>query len=230
MSQTSSFSLTPIGSIKTPFHQKFGIPRQGISLSSARGEIHFCHHINSEEACIGIDQFSHLWLLFIFSEHIHSEIKASVRPPRLGGNTKMGVFATRSSFRPNHIGMSVVKNLGFSNGILQVEGVDMLNDTPIIDIKPYVAYADKIEHSEAGYANFPPENSLTVEISPQTERKLLAANVQLPLLIEILSQDPRPAYKRNTKDDKIYKIQLDNNDISWKVVDDKAIVLDLQAK
>lgn len=215
--------ITPIGYISTPFSQKFSIPRQGVSLSPAMGTIVFSDMIDVVQATDGLEAFSHLWLIFTFSENISHGFKSKVRPPRLGGNKKVGVFASRSSFRPNGIGMSVVKNMGLKDKNLLVEGVDLLNNTPILDIKPYIPYADSIPNASAGFANEKPQNTLIVRYTDKARKQL---NIfqndysDLPTLIQaVLEQDPRPSYKRNKTDTKIYTVRLYNLDISWHVED-----------
>jgi tRNA-Thr(GGU) m(6)t(6)A37 methyltransferase TsaA len=144
----NTFEFRSIGVISTPFKQKFGIPRQSQAISVATGTIQFSPDINPTNACRGLDAFSHLWISFIFHGNRQGIWKDTVRPPRLGGNEKVGVFATRSTFRPNPIGLSVVKNGGLNeHNNLVVEGIDLLDQTPIIDIKPYVHYADSVNHA-----------------------------------------------------------------------------------
>ena len=217
-----SYSLTPIGHITSPFKQKFAIPRQSQALSLAKGEIVFAKHINPEQALDGIDAFSHLWILFLFHQNLDHGFSDKVRPPRLGGNKKVGVFATRSPFRPNGIGMSLVTNLGHSNNTLRVGGIDLLDGTPIIDIKPYLPYADIQQNAQAGFANDTPEQDLRVELSEQASQQIIPFKAQHPdfeaLLINVLAQDPRPAYKQKSQDNKHYHISLYNAQITWHVV------------
>jgi tRNA-Thr(GGU) m(6)t(6)A37 methyltransferase TsaA len=223
--------LHPIAHILTPFAQKFSIPRQGLSLSCAKGELVFSEHINTEQALDGISDFSHLWLLFLFHENAEKGYKSKVRPPRLGGNKKVGVFATRSSFRPNNIGMSVVKNLGVSNNRLYVQGVDLLTNTPIIDIKPYLPYADSLPHAQAGFAQEKPIARLTLTYSEIAQAKLPEYQTRhediVALIDNILTQDPRPSYKQNKIDDRIYVIHLYDIEISWTITHNTVNVLDI---
>jgi tRNA-Thr(GGU) m(6)t(6)A37 methyltransferase TsaA len=229
----STFEFRSIGIMTTPFKQKFGIPRQSQSISTATGTIQFSPDINPTNACRGLEAFSHLWISFIFHENIQGGWKDTVRPPRLGGNEKVGVFATRSTFRPNPIGLSVVKNGGLNeHNKLVVEGVDLLDQTPIIDIKPYVHYADSVNDAISGFAEFAPKKKMPVEYSKLAYLKLqtlVNAYPQLEaLLTNILEQDPRPAYKTATKDDKIYSILLHNFDIKWQVRHTINYVLDIE--
>jgi tRNA-Thr(GGU) m(6)t(6)A37 methyltransferase TsaA len=214
-------SFTPIAHIVTPFSQKFSIPRQSLSLSVAKGAIIFSDDVDVTQSLDGIEGFSHLWLLFLFHENLAQGYKAKVRPPRLGGNKKVGVFASRSSFRPNGIGMSVVKNLGIKNNTLMVAGVDLLCMTPILDIKPYLPYADIVNEASAGYAHEKPSATLTAHYSDQAKEQLAFHQHQYPdltaLLDNILTQDPRPSYKQHQQDQKIYFIQLYDLEVKWSV-------------
>jgi tRNA-Thr(GGU) m(6)t(6)A37 methyltransferase TsaA len=223
--------MRSIGTISTPFSQKFGIPRQSQALSKAKGYIQFEKHINPQNACRGLDQFSHLWLSFVFHENIDAGFNDTVRPPRLGGNERIGVFASRSTFRPNPIGLSLVRNLGLNDKKqLVVEGVDLLNQTPIIDIKPYVAYADSLagfpsNHTvpvSSGYAESTPD-IVQVFINENLKKQLSEIEIDNPgfleLLINVLEQDPRPAYRKRKADNKTYTIRLYTYDIMWQALD-----------
>lgn len=217
--------MQAIANIYTPFSQKFAIPRQGNGLSIAKGKITFLPQIDARQALDGIDAFSHLWLLFVFHENLEQGHKSKVRPPRLGGNKKIGVFATRSSFRPNAIGMSLVKNLGREGNELHVGGVDLLNNTPILDIKPYLPYADIDNTAHAGYAEEKPKSGLQVDFADNVCDTLEELSKQhtdyLPLLVSILEQDPRPAYKKQQVDNKTYHLALYNSDVHWQVLENK---------
>lgn len=223
-----SYSLKPIAYIESPFKQKFAIPRQSQALSCAKGYIRFESDIDPAQALDGIEAFSHLWLLFLFHENLSQGFSNKVRPPRLGGNKKIGVFASRSTFRPNGIGMSLVSNLGLHNNCLTVGGIDLLDATPIIDIKPYLPYADIQINATAGYAQDIPEAPLTVTLSPAAKQQIQAFTAQHSdfetLLISVLDQDPRPAYKRDKHDPKIYHINLYNADIAWQVIEQQVLV------
>jgi tRNA-Thr(GGU) m(6)t(6)A37 methyltransferase TsaA len=183
------------------------------------------------QACDGIEAFSHLWIMFIFHENLDQGFKAKVRPPRLGGNKKIGVFASRSSFRPNGIGMSLVSNLGMKEEHLLVGGVDLLNNTPIVDIKPYIPYADSLSDAVAGYADEKPNNALAVIFTSNAHHQLdkhKEIYSDLPILINsVLAQDPRPAYKSAKQDSKIYFIRLYNLDIKWRVTGNTAHVIEI---
>ncbi len=216
-----TYSIEPVGHVTSPFKEKFAIPRQPSLCKHAFGSIKFSSHIDPLQACDEISQFTHLWLLFIFHKNIDQGFKNKIRPPRLGGNKKIGVFASRSSFRPNHIGMSLVKNEGLVDGELKISGIDLLDQTPIIDIKPYLPYSDMQLDAIAGYAQNSPQNTLNVVFTQLAEQQLLpylAVNAELKVLIQdVLSQDPRPAYKQNKVDTKIYFIKLYSVEIAWRV-------------
>lgn len=217
------YSISPIAHIHSPFKQKFAIPRQSQALSLAVGELEFVENINPQHALDGIEQFSHLWLLFMFHENLAQGFSEKVRPPRLGGNKKIGVFATRSTFRPNGIGMSLVENLGMGKFGLKVGGIDLLDGTPIIDIKPYLPYADSQANAQAGFAQQHPPTKLTVKFSPNSLPVLAKCKMQYEnyeeLLVNVLSQDPRPAYKQGKTDSKIYHVNLYQTDVHWQIIE-----------
>lgn len=220
--------IQPIGKISTPFKQKFAIPRQP-NLAKACGTIIMSEAFSDQNCFKGLNNFSHLWLIFQFSANVDSAWKPSVKAPRLGGNKTMGVFASRSSFRPNHMGMSVVKNKGWRKKdaqlLLDVEGIDLLDNTPILDIKPYIPYADVVENSsallESGATLDEPE-TLAISFSPLAQTSL--PNIErthcgFQSLVEaVLTQDPRPAYKKKHVDDpKEYRVQLYDIDVHWRI-------------
>lgn len=221
-----SFKFDAIGVVESPYQEKFAIPRQPNLVSAAKGRIILTGLANNSELVRDIEQFSHLWILFVFHGTQDQGWKPLVRPPRLGGNVKTGVLATRSTFRPNPIGMSVVKlDNVVSNKqqtILHISGLDLLNGTPIVDIKPYVPYSDAITDANAGFAQEQPDTSLTVIFSEQMQADLIKYeqdDCDLALLIEqVLKQDPRPAYKRGRADDKVYGMSLYNLNIQWQVI------------
>jgi len=222
--------LNAIGSVTSPYQEKFAIPRQPGIVSAAKGQILLHSNANNIELVRGLEQFSHLWLIFIFHDTQSQGWKPLVRPPRLGGNKKLGVLATRSTFRPNPIGMSVVKLDGirqekFADGhrqiIIDISGLDLLNGTPIVDIKPYVPYCDSIADASAGFAQTQPSNTLEVSFNPLVEVELTKNQPQFPelreLIDQVLTQDPRPAYKQNTLDEKVYGMSLYQFNVQWKM-------------
>jgi tRNA (adenine37-N6)-methyltransferase len=224
------YTIFPIATISTPFNQKFGIPRQA-NLTSATGIVAFLPELDALNAIKDIEQHSHLWLIFQFDKNVKQGWKELVRPPRLGGNEKTGVLATRSSFRPNALGMSVVKleSVDYKNGAPQliVSGVDLLNNTPIFDIKPYIPYADSIADAHSQMAPEAPSAQLNVGLTDQA--KLLTDELKVPpnvltLLCEVLAQDPRPAYKKEKHDDKTYHLSLYSWDFTWYIKQDECVV------
>lgn len=230
-----SINIHPIGTIRTPYKEKFAIPRQPGLAKSAIGEISFAKEFNDPNYLRGIEQFSHIWLLFHFHHTADKGHSPLVRPPRLGGNQKQGVFATRSTFRPNAIGMSVVEfaDVNFQNKqlTLSVKGVDLLDGTPILDIKPYIPYADSISEASGGIAQHSPE-LMSVIFSEQANEELQTLKLNYPnlpsLIVEVLSQDPRPAYHQNSHPNKTYGMTLYDLNIQWQVIEQQNRVLTIQ--
>ena len=233
---SNSLSLTYIGKVHSPYKEKFAIPRQPNLVACAKAYIEISHDDCDASALKGIEEFSHLWVVFCFHATQAQGWKPLVRPPRLGGNKKVGVFATRSTFRPNPIGMSVVKLESIehhsSHSRLNISGVDLLDQTPVLDIKPYLPYVDSIQEAAAGFAQHAPEAELAVEISPTAKQelsKLEDGNYLGELLVQVLKQDPRPAYKRASADDKVYGIKLLDYNIRWQMNGlDKISVLSIE--
>lgn len=223
----NTVTLSPIGIVNSPYKEKFAIPRQPGLVNAAKGTITLLDEINNIDCVRELAQFSHIWLLFIFHGTQAHGWKPLVRPPRLGGNKKIGVLATRSTFRPNPIGMSVVKldEIGVfeQNVILHISGMDLLDQTPIVDIKPYIPYSDSLPNASAGFAQTQPQVNLTVKFSEQARQKLTRLKSELPeltlLIKQVLAQDPRPAYKKNSSDSKIYGMNLYNLNIQWQMLD-----------
>lgn len=228
-------SIAPIGTIATPFKQKFAIPRQP-NLAQAKGVIQFHASYANPQGFKGIEEFSHLWLLFHFHATAHRGWKPGVKAPRLGGNAKLGVFASRSTHRPNNIGLSVVKNGGIevTDGMasLTVYGVDLLDGTPILDIKPYIRYADCLPDAQDkldSYGTIPNRSVVFTHTAQRQCEKMQGQHPDLATLIRaVLSQDPRPAYRQSQDvDDKVYKVALYDADISWQVKNNTVYVLDI---
>lgn len=202
-----SFNFKVIAHIKSDFPEKFGIPRQSGLLAGLRSTIVFEPEFRNADALRGLEGFSHLWLLWIFSENVRDTWSPTVRPPRLGGNKRLGVFATRSSFRPNPIAMSCVKieeirqegSIGpdgkNSGPEIVVSGADLMDGTPLVDIKPYLPYADSIAGATGGFAEPLREVALQVNCPAELLEKF-PAEKRGPL-IEILKEDPRPHYQNN---------------------------------
>jgi tRNA (adenine37-N6)-methyltransferase len=218
----TSYTLHPIGFIQTCFPEKFGIPRQPLLAPSAKGVLVLNAPFNDADCVLGLEGVSHIWLSFIFHAHVDKNWKPKVRPPRLGGNKKVGVFASRSSFRPNQLGLSVVSldKITRNNGqvCLHLSGVDLLDGTPIIDIKPYVPYADSFPEAINTLA---PDIPVLIPVVFSDHSLLFCAayrektNVDLrQLVLEVLQQDPRPAYHEDNGE-RIYGVALLECNVRW---------------
>lgn len=240
MQSFDEITFKVIARIRSDFPDKFGIPRQSGLLKNLRSTIVFEPEFRNADALRGLEGFSHLWLLWIFSENVRDTWKPTVRPPRLGGNMRLGVFATRSSFRPNPLAMSCVKiekiNLTGENApSITVSGADLMDDTPIVDIKPYLPYADSVPEATGGFAEAVRFKKLEVEFAAEaqavldgTELAPDAAGVKFPAekkaaLVELLSEDPRPAYQRSA--DRIYGIRFAGFEIKFQVQGDHLTVV-----
>ncbi len=211
--------MKTIAHIENIFTEKFGIPRQS-GLVGVRSRIVLAEEYRDPSVYKGLEDYSHVWLLWKFSENKQVPFSPTVRPPRLGGNTRMGVFATRSPYRPNPIGLSCVKiekiELHTPDGpILWVSGADLMNGTPILDIKPYLPHADNIYDAKGGFSTEVEWNTLQVEISDELINLLPEANRET--IINLLSQDPRPAYQNDPE--KVYGVTYGNVNIKFKVKD-----------
>ena len=216
-------TIEPIAVIESPYKEKFAVPRQPRLVPSATARVKLLGESNCPEAVRGIEQFSHLWLLFLFDQNLQAGWKPTVRPPRLGGNERIGVLASRSTFRPNGIGMSAVELRGVSKQgdqiYLDLGSVDLVDGTPIIDIKPYIPYSDSIADAQGGYAEAEPEQA-EVTFSPaalETLQRLPDGQVQQAVIGEVLAQDPRPAYKKNKPDMKEYAVNLYDLNVKFMV-------------
>ena len=238
---TFTNQIVAVATCRTPYKQKFGIPRQP-GLVEARGYVELEPHVNHIDAVRGIEQYSHLWLLFCFHENLAQGWKTTVRPPRLGGNEKLGVFATRSTFRPNGIGQSVVKLHGVvqrkGKVCLEISGMDLLDGTPIIDIKPYIPFSDSITDAVGGIAQDAPKLiSVVYSDHAKTQIERYAEQetyTDLAVLIRgVLGQDPRPAYKKAKDDPKLYQVALYDLDVFWQMAvddNDQEYILVLELK
>ncbi|QIL86573.1 tRNA (N6-threonylcarbamoyladenosine(37)-N6)-methyltransferase TrmO [Vibrio sp. HDW18] len=223
-------SIAPIAIIESPYQEKFAVPRQPRLVPSARARVKLLGECNCAESIRGIEQFSHVWLLFLFDHNLAAGWKPTVRPPRLGGNQRMGVFASRATFRPNGIGMSAVELYGVSKQgdqyYLELGSVDLVNGTPIIDIKPYIPYSDAIPDAQGGYADQAPV-CLPVSFSPSAEHVLnthAAGEQRRAVIHQVLAQDPRPAYKKNRADHKLYAVNLYDWNVKFSVSNQAIVV------
>lgn len=226
-------SFEPIGIVRSCFREKFGIPRQPGLAPAARATLELLPTYAQPAIVRGLEDFSHLWLLFVFHGIPGGRWQPTVRPPRLGGNRRLGVFATRSPFRPNPLGLSAVRleRIASRPGriTLHLAGVDLLDGTPVLDIKPYVPYADRIPEATGGFASTMPVAELTVEFSPQAAAfcaNWLDGDLR-QLITQILRQDPRPAYERSNIARQQHGIKLYNFDIKWKIYDGTVYVMEI---
>ncbi|MGS2718430.1 tRNA (N6-threonylcarbamoyladenosine(37)-N6)-methyltransferase TrmO [Eionea flava] len=233
-----TYTLEPIGYMNTCFPEKFGIPRQPLLAPSAKGVLRLLPPFNDPACVRGLEKSSHVWLSFIFHQHTDQGWKPTVRPPRLGGNEKQGVFATRSSFRPNSLGLSVVALdkvcVDNQQVVLHFSGVDLLDGTPIVDIKPYLSYVDSLPHAVNTLAQQAPEImpvvfSASAELFCKTYGDEVSSAIGpvsnlKQLIIDVLQQDPRPAYHQQAVSDaaREYGIALLDCNIRWECMDDKS--------
>lgn len=217
-----------IARIYNSYKEKFGIPRQSGITEDVESVIVFEKEYRDENALRGIEDFSHLWIIWQFSEVKENTWSPTVRPPRLGGNKRIGVFATRSPYRPNPIGLSSVKlerlEKTEDNGIvLVVKGADLMNGTPIFDIKPYIAFSDSHPNASGGFSDDVRDYSLEVFIPDDIKKEL--SKEEYDTIVSILSQDPRPAYKKSS--DRIYGMSFSCYQVRFKVMDGVLSVVDL---
>ncbi len=220
--------LQIIARMHSDFATKFGIPRQSGLVESLRSVIVFEPEFRNPDALRGIEEFSHLWIIWQFSEAVRQEWSPTVRPPRLGGNTRLGVFATRSPFRPNHLGLSCVKLLSVETTadkgtVLHVAGADLMDGTPIYDIKPYIPYADCKTDASGGFTDRAGSYLLQVDF-PAPLLEILPEEKRAAAL-ELLSHDPRPSYQR--KPGRVYGLTFAGFDIRFTVEEDVLTVTDV---
>jgi len=245
-----TYEFAPIGIIRTAFAEKFGIPRQPGMVSEAKGVIELDKHPFFALAIDKLETFSHLWIIFVFHEHGARDWKPSIRPPRLGGRKKVGVLASRSPHRPNPIGLSAVKldriELTPKGAKIHVSGVDLLDGTPILDVKPYIPFADSIPSAHAGWAAEPIEK-FSVEFTEKSRLALERHQKRIRaekgdetidierMIVEMLELDPRPASQKRkmppNEDESIglrFAFTLFDFDVKWEIRDGKFAVLDLE--
>lgn len=222
-------NITPIARMKSDFATKFGIPRQSGLVAELRSTIVFEPEFRNADALRGIEGFSHLWIIWQFSEAVRTEWSPTVRPPRLGGNTRMGVFATRSPFRPNNLGLSCVRLLGVEETeefgtVLHVGGADLMNGTPIFDIKPYIPYADCQMDATGGFTDTAGKFLLDVRFPEELLAQFPAS--KRDAAIQVLSHDPRPSYQR--KPGRIYGLTFAGFDIRFTVEESTLTVVGIE--
>ncbi len=211
------FHLRPVATLRTCYPQKFGVPRQSGLVPSAWGEVVFVPEYRRAEAVRGIEGFSHLWLITVFHEVAESEVGLTVRPPRLGGNERRGVFATRSPFRPNRLALSVVKleRVDAEEPRLYISGVDLVDGTPVLDIKPYIPYADAPAQATGGFAGAAPEAIPVLwDVAagvPESDRLIIEQSIAL---------QPQPAYQ--AEPGRVYGAQFGGWNVRWTLVEGAA--------
>ena len=232
----TAYHFEPIGRIHSCFTEKFGIPRQPNLVPEACATLDIFPAFQMVEAFRELDEFSHVWIVFVFHRCYGRPWKATVRPPRLGGNRRVGVFASRSGFRPNAIGQSVVtlRRIEREKGRLRLHlgGVDLLDGTPVLDLKPYLPYADCIPDARAGYASDAPAHDRPIIFSPDAERRIAILDAaRYPnlkaLITGLLSQDPRPAYK-GTGDQAAFGMRLWDLNIKFEMQANGMVVTDIE--
>ena len=213
--------IEPIAYIRTSFPEKFGIPRQSGLASNLKARVVFEPQYRNADAVRGLEGFSHIWLIWEFSANRKSGWQPTVRPPRLGGNAHMGVFATRSPFRPNPLGLSCVElesiDADAADGpVLVVRGADLMDGTPVYDIKPYIKYADSRPHALCGYVEKLHERRLKVVIPSEMADGMMDKSI-MPSLVEVLQLDPRPSYHDDPE--RIYGLSFEGLNVRFRVSD-----------
>jgi tRNA-Thr(GGU) m(6)t(6)A37 methyltransferase TsaA len=230
--------MQPIGFIHSCFPDKFGIPRQARLVAEACATLELLPPFDMPEALRGLEDFSHIWLIFVFHAHLDSGWRPTVRPPRLGGNKRLGVFATRSPFRPNPIGLSAVELTGIDmkkgRSFLHLRGVDLLDGTPVVDIKPYIPYADALPDARGSFASEAPDrSSLSIDFAPQAQAFChTAENIghsRLETLIrQVLENDPRPAYYANRPGRQSFGMRLLDLEVQWQIEGQRILVVSIK--
>lgn len=234
-----SHSMKTIGTLHTCFKEKFGVPRQAGLVKDAPATLVFEPEFARIDAVRELEKFSHIWVIFVFHQAKNDTWQDMVRPPRLGGNRKVGVFASRSPFRPNPIGMSAVTldrvTITDQGPVLHLRGVDMVDQTPVLDIKPYLPYADILPDARGGFAGKAPTPVFEVCFSADAEQTITALSSRWPqlrsVIVQMLENDPRPAYYGNKPDEeeKVFGIRLFDRDVKWKVLGPHIHVLSLDS-
>jgi len=229
-----NFTFETIGVIHSCYKEKFGIPRQAGLVSSATASIEFLEPYNHPDMFIGLEDFSHIWISFVFDQHINKGFNNLVSPPRLNGKEQFGVYATRSPYRPNPIGLSVVEleqiEIKDDTVFLHIKGADILDQTPIIDIKPYIQYADSLENTNKGFTSNIKENQFIINFSDLVNKQIAIAEKTTPdikqFIKELLTQDPRPHYTKSFKSH--YSTKVYEYDLHWEISDLDIQVLSLE--
>ena len=216
-----TYTVNPIGYVRSCFKEKFAIPRQPLLAPAAQGWIELLPPYDQAEAIAGLEDISHIWVIFLFHKTLESTPRLKVRPPRLGGNKCIGVFASRATHRPNGIGQSAIRLDRVEPGRLWISGIDLLDGTPVLDIKPYVPYADSLPSAHNAIADHAPEligviwQSTALQQGQQHEQRL--AQPLIKLIEQCLAQDPRPAYQQPSPD-RVYGVQFYDVQVRWRYI------------
>lgn len=225
-------NIEPIGHIRTCYHEKFAVPRQPGLVDEAWGHLYFEPEFRDPATVRGLEGFSHVWLIFLFHQAVRDHWKPTVRPPRLGGNERVGVFASRSPFRPNPIGLSVVRldaiDLDHADGpVLKLRGVDLVDGTPILDIKPYIAYADALPEAVSGFAPSAPSR---LDVHWLNNCRDGLSREAIAVIESTLSIDPRPAYQKTSQaaQTREYGCKINGYDLRWCVDGNNLNILQCQ--
>lgn len=216
--------LKPIGILHAPYKEKFAVPRQAGLVMSVDAQLELFEEFSQGETLRGLDAFSHIWLIFAFHQNLQRGWHPTVRPPRLGGNRRVGVFASRSPFRPNPLGLSAVAlnhvDTRPPKAVLHLRGTDLVDGTPVYDIKPYLPYSDALPEAQGAFATLRPAQ-IKVCFSPDAENDLLRHKERYPQLrqqiIDVLAQDPRPAYRTGRRDEHSYAVRIYDLELRWDV-------------
>lgn len=233
----SHFEFQPIGYVTSCFKEKFGIPRQSGLIPEARGMLEVIPPFNRPEAFRELADYSHIWLTFVFHANPPAPWKPTVRPPRLGGNRRVGVFASRSPARPNPLGLSVVRldrlELQSNEVRLHLSGIDLLDGTPILDVKPYLPYSDAIADARSGYAPAAPEKQHDIRFAAPAEQTLATLPAEQAehlrrLIRQTLELDPRPGYRRGAAEQRRYGMRLCEFDVLWEIEGNRFVVVSLE--
>ena len=218
-----------IARMHSDFPEKFGIPRQSGLVEELESTIVFEPEYRNDDALRGLEDFSHLWIIWQFSKAVRNDWSPTVRPPRLGGNVRLGVFATRSPFRPNHMGLSSVKIIGIEHSeqfgsVIRVAGADLMDGTPIFDIKPYIPYCDSHQNASSGFTDAVSDFIVKVDIAPDLLAKFPES--KRSALVELLSHDPRPSYQNDP--DRIYGLSFSGYNIQFTVNNETLFVQNIE--
>lgn len=235
MTTPTHFQMASIGVINSPYKEKFAIPRQPGLVTAAKATLTLTSPFDEADALRGLAEFSHVWLVFAFHETMEKGWNPTVRPPRLGGNERLGVFATRSTFRPNPIGLSVAKLDGVATKNnqcqLHLSGIDLVDGTPILDIKPYIPYADSIPQAHGSYATDAPDASMDVHFQDQALTEIARQQKNYPelkhFITQVIAQDPRPAYKKTKLTKQSYGVKLHEFNVRWEVENNISTVISI---